>query len=45
MTTPAMITVPRVQVITDWLIAAGWDVTQESGFPLFAGPACSWTRF
>lgn len=38
MTTPAVITVARSQVIIDWLTSTGWDVTQETGFPLFAGP-------
>ena len=38
MTVPAVITAPRVQVIIDFLTAAGWDTTQESGYPLFPGP-------
>lgn len=38
MTMPALITTPRAQVIIDFLTAAGWDTTQESGCPLFAGP-------
>jgi hypothetical protein len=37
-TTPAAVTVPRVTVIIGWLTAAGWDVTQETGFPLLPGP-------
>lgn len=38
MTTPAVITTPRVTVIIDWLTSAGWDTTQETGYPFFAGP-------
>lgn len=38
MTTPAVITTPRVRVIIDWLTLAGWDTTQEVGYPLYAGP-------
>ena len=38
MTTPALIIVPRAQLVIDWLTTAGWDITQESGFPLYAGP-------
>jgi hypothetical protein len=38
MTTPLAITVPRVTVAIDWLALTGWDTTQESGYPLFAGP-------
>ncbi len=38
MTTPLSVTTPRVQVLTDWLISAGWDATQESGYPLYPGP-------
>jgi hypothetical protein len=38
MTTPAMITTPRAQLLIDWLTAAGWDVTQETGYPLYPGP-------
>jgi len=38
MTTPAAVTVPRVTVIIAWITLAGWDVTQETGFPLLPGP-------
>lgn len=38
MTTPAMITTPRVQLLIDWLTSAGWDTAQESGYPLYPGP-------
>jgi len=38
MTTPALITTPRAQVIIDWLASAGWDTTQETGYPLYPGP-------
>jgi hypothetical protein len=38
MTTPAVILTPRVTVVIDWLILAGWDTTQEVGYPLYAGP-------
>ncbi len=38
MTVPALITAPRTQVVIDFLTAAGWDTTQETGYPLFAGP-------
>ena len=38
MTTPAVITVPRTQVIADWILLAGWDATQETGYPLLPGP-------
>ena len=38
MTTPAVITTPRTQVVIAFLTAAGWDVTQETGYPLFPGP-------
>jgi hypothetical protein len=34
MTTP----VPKSQLIIDWITTLGWDVAQESGFPLFPGP-------
>jgi hypothetical protein len=37
-TTPAAITTPRVTVIIGWLTLAGWDVTQETGYPLLPGP-------
>jgi hypothetical protein len=36
-TTPAVITTPRATVIIDWLTLAGWDTTQESGYPLLPG--------
>jgi hypothetical protein len=38
MTTPPAVTVPRAQIIIDWLITAGWDTTQETGYPLLPGP-------
>ena len=38
MTTPPAITTPRVTVVIGWLILAGWDTTQETGYPLYAGP-------
>jgi hypothetical protein len=38
MTTPAAIIVPRTQILIDWLTMAGWDATQEVGYPLYAGP-------
>lgn len=38
MTTPAVITTPRVTVAIDWLTLAGWDCTQETGYPPYAGP-------
>ncbi len=38
MTTPIVITTPRATVIIDWLTLAGWDTTQETGFPLYPGP-------
>lgn len=37
MTTPAVIITPRVTVIIDWLTLAGWDTTQETGYPLLPG--------
>ena len=37
-TTPAVITVARSQVVIDFLTAAGWDATQEYGYPLYPGP-------
>jgi hypothetical protein len=37
-TTPPVIAVPRVQVVIDWLTVAGWNGTQELGYPLYAGP-------
>ena len=37
MTTPAVILTPRATVIIDWITLAGWDTTQEVGFPLLAG--------
>jgi hypothetical protein len=38
MTVPAVITTPRVTIIIDWLTSTGWDATQESGYPFYAGP-------
>lgn len=38
MTVPAAITVSRAQLVIDFLTAAGWDATQETGFALFCGP-------
>ena len=38
MTAPAAITVSRAQVIIGFLSGAGWDTTQETGWPLYAGP-------
>ena len=38
MTVPAAVTTPRVQVAIAFLVAAGWDITQETGYPLFEGP-------
>lgn len=38
MTTPALITMPRATVIIDFLVSIGWDITQETGFPLLPGP-------
>ena len=38
MTTPLVITTPRTQVAIDWLTMAGWDMTQETGYPAFPGP-------
>jgi hypothetical protein len=38
MSTPAVIAAPRTQVVIDFLTAAGWDTTQETGYPLFPGP-------
>lgn len=37
MTTPLVITTPRVTVAIDWITLAGWDATQESGYPLLSG--------
>jgi hypothetical protein len=37
-TTPPAIIAPRVQVVIAWLTLAGWDTTQEVGYPLYAGP-------
>jgi len=37
-TIPAVIATPRTQVVIDFLIAAGWDTTPETGYPLFPGP-------
>ena len=38
MTFPAAITVPRSQVVIDFITALGWDVSQETGYPLLPGP-------
>lgn len=38
MTAPPAITIPRVTVIIGWLTLAGWDITQETGYPLLPGP-------
>jgi hypothetical protein len=38
MTMPLAVTTPRTQVLIDWLTAAGWDTTGETGYPLLAGP-------
>lgn len=38
MTVPAAITVPRTQVLIDWVTLTGWDTSQETGFPLLPGP-------
>lgn len=38
MTTPALITTPRARLLIDWLAGTGWNVTQETGYPLFPGP-------
>jgi hypothetical protein len=35
---PAVITTSRASVIIAFLTAAGWDATQETGYPLFPGP-------
>jgi len=37
MTTPAVILTPRVTIVIDWLTMAGWDTTQETGYPLLPG--------
>jgi hypothetical protein len=37
-TYPAAITVPRTQVVIDWITLTGWDTTQETGYPLLPGP-------
>jgi hypothetical protein len=37
MTTPLVITTPRVTIIIDWLTLAGWDTSQEVGYPLLPG--------
>jgi hypothetical protein len=31
-------TVGKTQVIEDWIISLGWDVTPETGFPVSHGP-------
>lgn len=33
-----MTTVAKSQLITDWITGLGWDVTQETGYPLYPGP-------
>lgn len=38
MTVPAVISVPRTRVVIGWLIQAGWDAAQETGYPLYPGP-------
>lgn len=39
MTTPQPVpTVAKVTVIMDWIESLGWDVTQESGYPMYPGP-------
>ena len=30
--------VAKTALIIDWLAGLGWDVTQETGFPLYPGP-------
>jgi hypothetical protein len=37
MTIPAVILTPRVTLVIDWLTLAGWDTTQETGYPLLPG--------
>lgn len=37
MTTPLVITTPRFTVIAGWIALAGWDATQEAGYPLLPG--------
>ena len=37
MTIPAVILTPRVTVIIDWITLAGWDTTDELGYPLLPG--------
>lgn len=31
-------TVTKSQLIEDWLVSLGWDVTQETGYPVYHGP-------
>lgn len=38
MTIPLAVTTPRTEVLIGWLTAAGWDTTQETGWPLLPGP-------
>ena len=38
MSTPAVIATSRAQLVINFLTAAGWDVAQESGYPLYPGP-------
>ena len=35
MTTPA---VSQTKLIIDWIVSLGWNVTPETGFPVFPGP-------
>ena len=35
---PPQPTVSKTTLIKDWLTGLGWDVTQETGYPLFTGP-------
>jgi hypothetical protein len=30
--------VAQTQVIMDWLATIGWDISQETGYPVFPGP-------
>jgi hypothetical protein len=31
-------TVAKTQLVIDWITSLGWDVTQETGYPLVPGP-------
>lgn len=31
-------TVPKTQLIIDWLVSLGWNAAQETGYPLLPGP-------